>query len=86
MNFNFNLGVTFEYDQSQYSYWKDVNGLEQYFWAGNKGELHTCQCGIDGNCQIEENVARLPDIRCNCDYNLVAPQIDSGNTTKLIKY
>ncbi len=74
------MEAPFEYEQSPYSFWIDVNGMERYFWAGKMSELHTCQCGIDGSCEIEENVVGLPDIRCMCDYNSVFSQNDSGKS------
>ncbi len=76
------MTAPFEYDQIQYSYWKDVNGSPQYFWAGDKSAQHTCQCGIDGNCQIDGSATPLPNVKCKCDYNSSSPQIDIGNLKK----
>ncbi len=74
------IEAPFQYEKTQFSYWKDVNGIEQFFWAGDKNELHTCQCGMYGSCQIEKD-ACVQDISCNCDFNSKYSQIDSGNMT-----
>jgi hypothetical protein len=43
-----------------YGWWDDTNGEPRYFWAGNKTDAHTCQCGIERNCHEGEFL-------CNCD-------------------
>ena len=55
-----------------YSWWNDRDGNEQYFWAGNNTEgIHTCQCGINGNCLD-------PAVKCNCDSAAPVPLVDDG--------
>ncbi|XP_046648303.1 uncharacterized protein LOC124338251 [Daphnia pulicaria] len=64
-----------EKDGVIYSWWNDRDGNPQYFWAGSDSSIHTCQCGIDGEC-INSNV------KCNCD--AIAPYMlnDNGVVTK----
>ena len=49
-----------EFNTVPYSWWNDKSGTAQYFWAGSNSTVHTCQCGIDGNCVD-------PGVNCNCD-------------------
>ena len=52
--------ATLEFNTVPYSWWNDKSGNAQYFWAGSNSTVHTCQCGIDGNCVD-------PGVNCNCD-------------------
>ncbi len=79
------MAAPFEYEETEYSYWKDVNGIIQNFWAGDKTDVHTCQCGIDRNCQTNQYALPTQGLKCNCDNNSSAPQIDSGNIMKFIQ-
>ncbi|XP_046459310.1 uncharacterized protein LOC124205831 [Daphnia pulex] len=65
----------FELSGYAYSWWNDRDGNAQYFWAGDNTEgIHTCQCGIDGNCV--DNYAK-----CNCDAAVYAQLFDDGVIT-----
>ncbi|XP_046451016.1 uncharacterized protein LOC124199278 [Daphnia pulex] len=61
----------FEFDNIAYSWWNDKNGNEKYFWAGMNTDVHTCQCGIDGNC-VEAST------KCNCDSSAPVQLVDDG--------
>ncbi|XP_046639768.1 uncharacterized protein LOC124320908 [Daphnia pulicaria] len=65
----------FELNGVAYSWWNDREGNAQYFWAGsNTGGVHTCQCGIDGNCVDSA-------VKCNC-YTISPIQlVDDGVIT-----
>ncbi|XP_046648260.1 uncharacterized protein LOC124338218 isoform X1 [Daphnia pulicaria] len=64
-----------EKDGVVYSWWNDKDGNAQYFWAGSDSSVHTCQCGIDGNC-IDSIV------KCNCDATVPLFLGDSGVITE----
>jgi hypothetical protein len=61
----------FELNDVVYSWWNDINGNAKYFWAGADTDVHTCQCGIDGNC-VESFM------KCNCDSAAPEQLVDSG--------
>nr|CAH0110956.1 unnamed protein product [Daphnia galeata] len=63
-----------EFNGVTYSWWNDKEGNAKFFWTGSDSSVHTCQCGIDGNC-ID------PNAKCNCDATLPIPQVDSGVIT-----
>ena len=49
-----------------------TDGNAQYFWAGNNTDgIHTCQCGIDGDCVNNS-------FKCNCDAAAPIPLVDDG--------
>ena len=54
-----------------YAWWNDRDDLPQYYWAGDNSSVHTCQCGIDGNCV-------QPPLTCNCDASLSYDFQDKG--------
>ncbi|XP_046646354.1 uncharacterized protein LOC124336548 [Daphnia pulicaria] len=65
----------FESNDVAYSWWNDREGNSQYFWAGsNTDGVHTCQCGIDGNCVD-------PAAKCNCDALAPLQLVDDGVIT-----
>ncbi|XP_046645838.1 uncharacterized protein LOC124336182 [Daphnia pulicaria] len=65
----------FESNGVAYSWWNDREGNAQYFWSGsNAGGVHTCQCGIDGNCVD-------PVAKCNCDALAPLQLVDDGVIT-----
>ncbi|KAK4014936.1 hypothetical protein OUZ56_027449 [Daphnia magna] len=49
-----------ELNDVAFCWWNDRSGNSKYFWSGGNTDVHTCQCGIDGNC-VETFV------KCNCD-------------------
>lgn len=49
-----------ELNDVAFCWWNDRSGNSKYFWSGGNTDVHTCQCGIDGNC-VETYV------KCNCD-------------------
>ncbi|XP_057373213.1 uncharacterized protein LOC130694064 [Daphnia carinata] len=57
-----------------YAWWNDKYGIPQYYWAGSNNSVHTCQCGIDGNC-ID------PAAKCNCDAAAPVQLSDDGIVT-----
>ncbi|KAK4011384.1 hypothetical protein OUZ56_020498 [Daphnia magna] len=57
-----------------YAWWNDKNGVPQYYWAGSSNSVHTCQCGIDGNC-VDASV------KCNCDVAAPVQLFDDGFVT-----
>ena len=62
----------FEFSNIEYAWWNDRDGNAQYFWAGNNETgIHTCQCGIDGNCVD-------PAVKCNCDTGAPVQLVDDG--------
>ena len=62
----------FQFDKP-YAWWNDRDGNAQYFWAGNNTDgIHTCQCGIDGNC------ADTNSLKCNCDASAPVQLSDEG--------
>ncbi|XP_046645819.1 uncharacterized protein LOC124336165 [Daphnia pulicaria] len=65
----------FESNGVAYSWWNDREGNAQYFWAGsNTDGIHTCQCGIDGNCVDSA-------VKCNCDALAPLQLVDDGVIT-----
>ncbi|XP_046456495.1 uncharacterized protein LOC124203731 [Daphnia pulex] len=65
----------FELNGVAYSWWNDREENPQYFWAGsNTDGVHTCQCGIDGNCV---DLA----VKCNCDTISPLQLVDDGVIT-----
>ncbi|XP_046645852.1 uncharacterized protein LOC124336192 [Daphnia pulicaria] len=65
----------FELNGYAYSWWNDRDGKSQYFWSGNNAAgIHTCQCGIDGNCV--DSIAK-----CNCDSVAPVQLVDNGVIT-----
>ena len=62
----------FEFGVTVYAWWNDRNGNAQYFWAGkNTGGIHTCQCGINGDC-VDNS------LKCNCDVAAPIQLVDDG--------
>jgi hypothetical protein len=61
----------FELDGIAFSWWNDKDGNDKFFWAGANTDVHTCQCGIDGNC-VESFT------KCNCDSAAPVQLADSG--------
>jgi hypothetical protein len=62
----------FEYGGQVLAWWNDRDGNAQYFWAGNNTDgIHTCQCGIDGDCVGNS-------FKCNCDAAAPIPLVDDG--------
>ncbi|EFX62126.1 hypothetical protein DAPPUDRAFT_19082, partial [Daphnia pulex] len=51
--------------------WNDKDGNDKFFWAGANTNVHTCLCGIDGNC-VESFT------KCNCDSAAPEQLADSG--------
>ncbi|XP_046459494.1 uncharacterized protein LOC124205942 [Daphnia pulex] len=65
----------FEFGNTVYAWWNDRNGNPQYFWAGNNMDgIHTCQCGISGNCADNS-------LKCNCDTAAPVQLVDDGVIT-----
>jgi hypothetical protein len=58
-------------DGIAFSWWNDKDGNDKFFWAGANTDVHTCQCGIDGNC-VESFM------KCNCDSTAPEQLVDSG--------
>ncbi|KAI9561382.1 hypothetical protein GHT06_012339 [Daphnia sinensis] len=65
----------FEFDGVSYAWWNNKDGSSEYFWAGSNSSVHTCQCGIVGNC-----VDAL--LKCNCDSAAPVPLTDKGIITR----
>ncbi|EFX82526.1 hypothetical protein DAPPUDRAFT_27396, partial [Daphnia pulex] len=62
----------FELNGVAYSWWNDREGNAQYFWSGsNTDGVHTCRCGIDGNCVDSA-------VKCNCDTISPIQLVDDG--------
>ncbi|EFX82286.1 hypothetical protein DAPPUDRAFT_241573 [Daphnia pulex] len=61
----------FEFDGVAFSWWNDKDGNDKFFWAGANTDVHTCQCGLDGNC-VESFT------KCNCDSAAPEQLADSG--------
>lgn len=58
-------------DDVQYGWWNDRNGLPHYYWDGSNDTVHTCECGIKGNC--------LETLKlCNCDSGAPDAIYDEG--------
>lgn len=55
------------------AWWVDKNGKQQIFWSGSTEDVHTCDCGIQGNC-VQDN------LKCNCDSNVAVQLSDTGNS------
>jgi hypothetical protein len=56
----------------EYAWWNDKDGNAQNVWSGNNTNgIHTCQCGIDGNCVD-------PALKCNCDAAAPVQLVDDG--------
>jgi hypothetical protein len=72
------LGVPFEFNGQPYAWWNDRDGAIRRFWAGsfNESIVHTCQCGLDGNC-VDTSVS------CNCDALAPEAAIDEGTIEAL---
>ncbi|KZS16124.1 Uncharacterized protein APZ42_018233 [Daphnia magna] len=64
----------FEFDDVSYAWWNNKDGNSEYFWAGSDASVHTCQCGIDGNC-VDAS------LKCNCDSAAPIPLTDTGVIT-----
>ncbi|KAK4004506.1 hypothetical protein OUZ56_006240 [Daphnia magna] len=64
----------FEFDDVSYAWWNNKDGNSEYFWAGSDDSVHTCQCGIDGNC-VDAS------LKCNCDSAAPIPLTDTGVIT-----
>lgn len=60
-----------EFDDIEYSWWNDRNGEPHYYWTGSDDTIHTCSCGIQGNCAD-------PNLLCNCDSVAPAALFDEG--------
>ncbi|EFX87112.1 hypothetical protein DAPPUDRAFT_312655 [Daphnia pulex] len=54
-----------------YAWWNDRNGNAKTFWAGDNTDVHTCQCGLDGNCVDSSS-------KCNCDSAAPVQLTDDG--------
>ncbi|XP_032780852.2 uncharacterized protein LOC116919081 [Daphnia magna] len=65
----------FELNGVSYAWWNNKDGNSEYFWAGSDDSVHTCQCGIDGNC-VEAS------LKCNCDSAAPIPLTDTGVITR----
>ncbi|EFX63162.1 hypothetical protein DAPPUDRAFT_17597, partial [Daphnia pulex] len=63
-----------EFNEISYSWWNDRNGNSKFFWTGGNTDVHTCQCGLDGNCVD-------PSVQCNCDSMAPVPLVDDGAIT-----
>ncbi|KAK4011391.1 hypothetical protein OUZ56_020505 [Daphnia magna] len=63
-----------ELNDVAYAWWNDKYGNPQYYWAGSNNSVHTCQCGIDGNCVD-------PAAKCNCDAAAPVQLTDDGVVT-----
>lgn len=64
----------FELNGVSYAWWNNKDGNSEYFWAGSDDSVHTCQCGIDGNC-VDAS------LKCNCDSAAPIPLTDTGVIT-----
>lgn len=63
-----------ELNDVAFCWWNDRSGNSKYFWSGGNTDVHTCQCGIDGNC-VETFV------KCNCDAAAPIQLSDDGVIT-----
>ncbi len=52
----------------------------KYFWPGNnKDGIHTCQCGINGDCFDNS-------LKCNCDTAAPIQLVDEGKVRQLFEF
>ena len=70
------FSVPFEFNGVPYAWWNDRDGVRRYNWAGGHQSVHTCQCGIDRNCDFS-------DVNCNCDALVAAQLSDEGTSQKI---
>ncbi|EFX87243.1 hypothetical protein DAPPUDRAFT_97326 [Daphnia pulex] len=63
-----------EFNDITYAWWNDRNGNSKFFWTGGNTDVHTCQCGLDGNCVD-------PSTKCNCDSAAPVQLTDDGTIT-----
>jgi hypothetical protein len=69
-----------EFGNIEYAWWNDKDGNAQNVWSGNNTNgIHTCQCGIDGNCVD-------PALKCNCDSAAPVQLVDDGLTLFWLNY
>jgi hypothetical protein len=71
------FSVPFQFNSVAQAWWNDRNGVSQYYWAGSSTSVHTCQCGIDGNCTPA-------NVKCNCDALSAAQLSDKGTLPQLM--
>ena len=58
------------------AFWVNKNGKNESYFSGSDSSFHTCQCGINGDCE-DSAEGQL----CNCDANLPVFLEDDGFVT-----